>query len=106
MTLLIAMLAAIFTVSTLAVPLDSRALLVDLLLNVAEGKGPCSFARQMCRRIDAGTIHDNIGLKELAKCPASNFERDLHRWADRQAWREFFPQLYCFELTTLSGLLY
>lgn len=100
-------MAAFFLLAaSIAAPaVDSRALLVDLLLNVAQGKGPCSFVRQMCRRIDAGTIHDNIGVKELAKFPKSNFERDFHRWADRQLWRDFFPKLYTFPLTTLSGNL-
>ena len=63
----------------------------------------CDKVRRLCQKISKGTVHDNYGIGQLGHLAASNFERDLHRWATKQDWRKLLPNLYDFPLRVYAG---
>ena len=70
-------------------------LLVDLL--TAAGGGTQSLARLRRTAVASGQ-HVHPSVREIAALSEHNFERDLHRWAMKQAWRELLPHTYEFQL--------
>ena len=82
---------------------DSRQLLIDILQGSAVGETTCEHVRKLCAGIDVGTTHSNFGISELAALPKKNFMRDLHRWASKQEWRTFLPELFEFPCEFLSS---
>lgn len=82
---------------------DSRQLLIDILCDAAIGSTSCEQVRKICAGINIGTDHSNFGVAELGGMSPKNFERDMHRWASRQAWMELLPELYSYPLRLLDS---
>ena len=82
---------------------DSRQLLIDILCDAAIGSTSCEQVRKICAGINMGTDHSNFGVAELGGMNPKNFERDMHRWASRQAWMELLPELYSYPLRFLGS---
>lgn len=80
---------------------DSRELLVEILGCV--NSDCCDKVRRLCQKINKGTVHDNYGIGQLGNLAATNFERDLHRWANKQDWRSLLPSLYEFPLRVYAA---
>ena len=81
---------------------DSRQLLIDILSEAAIGSTSCEHVRRSCHGIDLGTIHDSVGIAEIAALKPEHFERDLHNWASKQSWRKLLPTIYEFDLEVLT----
>ena len=82
-------------VKTGATALDDTPLLDQLLEQLGIGKGSCEKVAQLAR---AALRPATQGLQEVACIQSHNAERDLHRWAGRQAWSKLLPELYEFQL--------
>lgn len=68
-------------------------LLSGLLSALGSGSLSCERIRQF-----GSAAPPSAGLRDLAALNAHNVERDLHRWAARQPWRQLLPDLYSYEV--------
>jgi hypothetical protein len=80
-------------------------ILFELLTHLGTG-GPLSCER--LRRTASAITQQQAGwlqrgLGDIASLGEHNFERDLHRWAHRQPWRQLLPELYTFDLPILTA---
>jgi hypothetical protein len=72
-----------------------RSLLDQLLVDLGCGVGSCKRVGSLAR---AALRPPTESLKQIAKVSKDNAERDLHRWVQRQVWRQLMPAPYVFDL--------
>ena len=73
-------------------------LLYELLTSLGTGQGSCEQVARIARTIGRGSDTVHRSIEELAGLDINHLERDFHRWARRQVWRELLPELYTFPL--------
>ena len=71
------------------------ALLCELLTSVGNGSSSCASLQ---RRTALESPQGYQSVRQIGSIPPNNFERDLHRWASRQVWRDLLPEIYEFPL--------
>ena len=74
--------------------------LLEELLSLLETGGSCEQIRRLSTSIAGSTSNGPVEILELANLGGgTNFERNLHHWADKQLFAKLLPAPYKFQLT-------
>lgn len=84
---------------------DDWDLEMELLCLPATG-GSVRQMQRLAARISAACTGVPPHVVELGKLPCdSHRERDMHRWANRQAWRDLLPKPYTFKMPHTPNMM-